>query len=359
VNDTFWSVLARHFGLSGDWTGAAEPKQVTPGFSGAQVWRWVDSGGRHFAIRRTALPEFDPQEEANRWLFAQTWQAEGLPVSVPLKLTSRPPQAPAANALPAHALAAPCDPLSIWTIEPWLPGRSDFSTNPSAKRLASTMTRLAQLHEISERASALQPFRWHGPPAGLMRRLKLWHDQLRGPFGFDSQMLDVRISRLPEPLQTLGRLWRHAAPRYASALLPAWSEAITWQVLNVPSVRDLWHDHLLFTGDDLTGLIDLHAAATDSPVTDLARLLGSLFPHEPDRWREALSIYESRRPLSPTERACLPLYERTSILLSGTHWLNRALQESEPLLADLPRVTDRWTTLCERLLRPLPLFPTM
>ncbi len=348
------SLLARAFGLQGGWTGGDEPTLVTPGFSGAAVWRWTDSTGRAFAIRRTPTSAFDAQDESRRWLFAQTWQSAGLPVTVPLRLQSSLPGAPT-----AHALCDPRDPLSIWTVEPWLPGQSDYSARPTADRLASALLRLAQLHRVSEQSPALQRYRWNGPPSGLKRRFDLWQDQLRSPLGFHSDSLNTRISRLPEPLRGLGRTWQQKAPEYASTLLPAWSQAITWTVPNIPCVRDLWHDHLLFTGDELTGLIDLHAAATDSPVTDLARLLGSLHPHEPERWREALAVYESVRPLSPVERACLPLYERTSVLLSGTHWLNRALQEPETLLADITRVTERWSSLYERLLHPLPLFPTM
>ena len=39
---------------------------------------------------------------------------------------------------------------------------------------------------------------------------------------------------------------------------------------------DLWHDHVLFSGEEVTGLIDFDAMKIDSRALDLARLLGSL-----------------------------------------------------------------------------------
>ena len=55
-----------------------------------------------------------------------------------------------------------------------------------------------------------------------------------------------------------------------------------------PAIRDLWHDHLLFTGDQLTGLIDFDAMQMDSIALDLTRCLGSLVPGDTAKWRRVL-----------------------------------------------------------------------
>ena len=39
-------------------------------------------------------------------------------------------------------------------------------------------------------------------------------------------------------------------------------------------IGDVWHDHILFEGDAVTGMIDFAAAKVDHVAADLARLLG-------------------------------------------------------------------------------------
>lgn len=50
-----------------------------------------------------------------------------------------------------------------------------------------------------------------------------------------------------------------------------------------PCIRDIWHDHVLFDGDRVTGLIDFGAMQIDTPATDIARLVGSLQSYSPPR----------------------------------------------------------------------------
>ena len=75
---------------------------------------------------------------------------------------------------------------------------------------------------------------------------------------------------------------------------------------------DLFPDNVFFLDGRLSGLIDFYFAATDILVYDLAVCLNA-WCFEPDlafnvtKARAMLSAYQSARPLSPAERAALPV----------------------------------------------------
>jgi homoserine kinase type II len=95
---------------------------------------------------------------------------------------------------------------------------------------------------------------------------------------------------------------------------------------------DLFPDNVLFSGERITGLIDFYFACTDLYAYDVTVCLNS-WCFEPDgaynlsKGRALLSCYQSLRPLTPGERAALPLLARASalrFLLTRLYdWLNR------------------------------------
>src|SRR6202023_1230336 len=78
-----------------------------------------------------------------------------------------------------------------------------------------------------------------------------------------------------------------------------------------PCVCDVWHDHVLFEGDTVSGLIDFGGAKVDSVAVDLARLLGSMAGDDPVLRDAGFGAYVAVRPLSLGEVDLVTLLDRT------------------------------------------------
>jgi homoserine kinase type II len=102
------------------------------------------------------------------------------------------------------------------------------------------------------------------------------------------------------------------------------TRATRWHGVTLPlatCLRDIWHDHVLFTGDRVTGVIDFGAVAIGSPAADISRLLGSMVGDDRHRWELGLAAYESVRPLTDDEREAVRFFDSTGIVLSAANWL--------------------------------------
>jgi Ser/Thr protein kinase RdoA (MazF antagonist) len=131
------------------------------------------------------------------------------------------------------------------------------------------------------------------------------------------------------------------------SLLSGW-QGVPW-VLQ-PCLRDVWHDHLLFQGDALTGLVDYAAAGIDAVAVDLARMLGSLIEDEEDQWAGALEAYREVRELSPEEEQFARVLDRTGVVAGIVRWM-RWLDEPVRAEADVARVARRLEELVRRVER--------
>jgi homoserine kinase type II len=115
-----------------------------------------------------------------------------------------------------------------------------------------------------------------------------------------------------------------------------------------PCLCDIWHDHVLFDGDRVTGVVDYGSIKTDHVAVDLARLLGSLVSDDPV-WRSAgLDAYAVTRPLTPEDRALVTVLDETGSLLGAANWLRWLFHEHRQY-PDRPAVARRLATLVQRL----------
>jgi homoserine kinase type II len=110
--------------------------------------------------------------------------------------------------------------------------------------------------------------------------------------------------------------------------------------LQQPVLRDVWSDHVLFVGDVVSGFIDFGAMRVDTPLTDIARLLGSLAGCNPQQRHLALEAYAEARPLLAAEQALIHLLDQTGNLLAGWNWLQWLYLERREF-PSLPAVRQR------------------
>jgi Ser/Thr protein kinase RdoA (MazF antagonist) len=221
----------------------------------------------------------------------------------------------------------------LWELMDWMPGRASYQESPSRLKLQAACTALGRLHRSWADRSLPQAFLY--PPV-LSRRFQAAARGLPGEIEF-------------APLDPA-----HQAIKRARRVLPRWMEQIQSLLLGMlppkpvpvqPCLCDVWHDHLLFDGDRLTGLVDYGAVKTDHIAGDLARLLGSLIEDDEERWRDGLVAYSQQRPLSEDDQRLAHALDITGTILGAANWMH--------WLSDPQKTFDNRAAAVQRLERLL------
>jgi homoserine kinase type II len=222
-----------------------------------------------------------------------------------------------------------------------MPGSADFHARPSRERLRSAMQTLARFHLLAK-TDALPSVPENLAPAMIDRasvfraideRARTIAAQMQ--LGL-SEALDRRATRLLE-------LFRRVAPQLAPRVLAA----ANGRWLIQPAIRDIWHDHVLFTGDAVTGIIDFGAMRLDTPLTDIARLVGSLVGDDDDARYFALDAYAELRPLSGDDQRLIDLLDASGQVVAAANWLRwlyverRDMGPCEPIVRRLDEIIGR------------------
>ncbi len=313
--------------------GSANSLQIElggAGFSGALVYR-VSTINDVYALRRWPRPTLPEARIIELHRFLQHLKDFGLSVAVPLI-------APQSNRsvlqLNGH----------LWQIEPWLPGQVRQGEELSEVELRSMMQTVAKLHLASSRYVATPSgMDWFttstSSPRTINERLTLIENWTYEKLQSSKRVIESAPHEFRDVCcAVLSYFTQHAAPlreslrkhsRQAVTLFPCW--------------RDLWSEHVLFTDEGVSGLIDPNATRTDHVATDLSRLLGSFFGDDKQHWWTALDAYQQVRPLSQFDYELIDLFDRTSVLLSGLTWVQRWQNNQLP--------TDRIDEVLSRLRR--------
>ncbi len=316
------------------------------GFSGARFWQLETSLGL-FCLRRWPVeyPQADDLEFIHRVL--QHVARGGF------TLAAVPVENSAGGTCIAHA-------DYLWEVAPWMPGVADLAQRPTEARLAAAMQCVARFHRAAEN------FRWvkavparpacpseGSSPAIAKRRsvLRVWM------FGRTRQLETAarRGAVWPEMQQQAERLLR-LVPKWAPSVAESLACFDRCPVPLQPCIRDVWHDHLLFQGDEVSGLIDFGSMGVDNVACDVARLLGSLAAGRSDRWRSGLDAYQRLRGLSEVETGLVYALDRSGVFLGALNWAAWTLLEGR--VFEEPRaVLQRMNALLERLETETPATP--
>src|SRR5262249_37888513 len=122
-----------------------------------------------------------------------------------------------------------------------------------------------------------------------------------------------------------------------------------------PCLCDVWHDHVLFEGDVVTGLVDYGGVKLDHVAVDLARLLGSMAGDSAELRNAGLRAYKRFRPISWEEEALVTVLDETGTVVALATWLKwlyvDGISFEDPAgvaqrMAALVRRVEKWRRDC-------------
>lgn len=297
------------------------------GFSGARIWK-LAAGNEEYCVRR--WPRSHPDQDRLRWIHRVLLQAHqnGCPYIA----------APVVDR--AGGTFAEID-GRLWEISPWKPGQADFVYATNERRLANMAQALARFHLASAKVNL--DFDRSASVGARLEQLTTVNqtisDLRRSPFKSGDRLFEDFRQTVSARAGPWASKLQAILGRYNDTVFPI-----------QPVIRDVWHDHVLFTGDEVSGLVDFGAMQIDNVALDLARLLGSTVRDDRNQWEFAVQSYQEIRPLGDAETELLPLLDKSGIILGSLNWLKWICLERRQF-ENWQDVMKRIEYLGERLLR--------
>jgi hypothetical protein len=250
-----------------------------------------------------------------------------------------------------------CEPLpgEVWELTEWMPGCADYLEAPSDRRLQAAMGTLRNLHRVWLDASSYDGAAtvFDYSPAlrdriailrtALRRTDRLQRTSSSSPIlsfpEMGAQQVEQFVNRTRQHVLQLGPRLLHSAER-----LGAQKTACCFVL------RDIWSEHVLFEGEEVSGIIDFGAARIDEPATDVARLLGSLEPLDRERWLAGWSLYAGGASMDThvaLER--VELLDALGCLLSADQWCRWLTEDHIQFSVSFEWQLARWQSFLDRL----------
>jgi hypothetical protein len=218
-------------------------ERAPAGFSGAEVWTGSDAGEPIVALKRWPVGF-----SAMRLAGIHRWMSEARALSfIPTVLKA------------AYGETLVVEDDRVWDATRWMLGTP--LEEPSIPDIESACAAIAKLHALWRTDRPPEPCR------GVRNRLRLLREWIVSPGRSAMRSLTPELNSL---VRHAIAIVARSAP-HAVEILSRWEDVpLTVQ----PCIRDLRGEHVLFTGKQVTGIVDFGAMAEDNPAVDLARLLG-------------------------------------------------------------------------------------
>lgn len=298
------------------------------GYSGAKLWRIRTNQGeyclRQWPVRPTQAKHLEWVHQVLNQIAGQGFPARILPL----------PYLSTTGSTLVYARECP------YELSNWLPGSADYRENPNPGRIESAATTLARFHIA---AKTLGKQQIPGDKLrGMIQRQKLICELNQGL----AQKIESLLENLP--FSELGRqvltFYRSLEPVISLRL----KQISTYNFDQQVCIRDIWHDHLFFEGNDVSGIVDFGAMDFDHFGTDISRLFGSLFQNETESWSAGFDAYRAINELSDLELELIEVYDRSNTMLAGMNWLKWILTENRKFDSYLP-IIKRMELLVQRM----------
>jgi homoserine kinase type II len=115
-----------------------------------------------------------------------------------------------------------------------------------------------------------------------------------------------------------------------------------------PCLCDVWHDHLLFEEDRLTGIVDYGSVKLDHVAVDLARLLGTLIGDDEEMRTVGMMAYRKLGPMTSGEEELAWALDETGTVVGAANWLQWLYRDGK-VFEDPVRVAKRLGEIVQRL----------
>jgi hypothetical protein len=235
----------------------------------------------------------------------------------------------------------------LWELAPWMPGKADYETSPSSEKLGAAMAALAQFHIAVAEFPAKSLDKQVGAAPAITRRVCQLSELTQNSLTLLAKSINEQV--WPE-LAPLARRFLALVPKLLPEALQGLTPLAAASFILQPCLRDIWHDHVLFTGNTVTGMIDYGAIEFDTPATDIARLLGSLVAADATGWREGLAAYRRERPLTVNAELAAKALNVCGPIVAGCNWVHwiyvegRQFENSQQIIQRFQRIV----AVCER-----------
>ncbi len=282
---------------------------VTGGFSGAVIWRVSISAGdsrpRQLCLRR--WPQAHPSLTGLLAIHGllQHVATAGYDL-VPVPLATR------------YGETYFVHEDHLWELAPWMPGEAILASMPTDEKLSAAMQTLAQFHQAAQTYSFEGDASRQSQSPGLQQRLAMIQNMQQGEL---QQLWQATRTAAASDLRELAFELLEGIGRSLDGVA-----SYLQQVVEVPlplqwCLRDVRHDHVLFDGKEVSGLLDFGAVAVDSVAGDLSRLLGSIVNDHPESWQAGIEAYARQRELSSDERRAIVGFDQGGLICSAANWV--------------------------------------